>query len=196
MSKLNKSFLLPLKKLSELLSKARTKGVVIGGISVGLLGKPRFTADIDVVIFLDFEQIEQFIKTAEDFGFTPRIKDATAFARKSHVLLLTHNKSGVDVDLSIGLLPFEQEMIERSKRFSAEGARFNIPTPEDLIIMKAIAHRSKDMIDIESIVDANPKLDIKRIKRWVTEFAAVLEMPELWTDIEKIISKTRHRGHL
>ena len=36
--------------------------------------------------------------------------------------------------------------------------------PEDLIIMKAIAHRPKDMLDIESIITSHPKLDRKRIQ--------------------------------
>lgn len=189
MSKVNDTFLLPLKKLSELLSKAKIRGVIIGGISVGLLGKPRFTADIDAVILLDFDEIERFIKIAKKFGFTPRIKDAAVFARRSHVLLFTHKKSGINIDLSIGLLPFEQELIERSKRFSAEGTSFSIPTPEDLIIMKAVSRRPKDIEDIRTIVQSQKTLDVKRIKHWVTEFANALEMPEIWDDIKKIILK-------
>ena len=63
---LSHAFLSPLKELSNLLSKTKTEGVVIGGISVGLIGKPRFTADIDAVILLDFGQIETFVKTAEE----------------------------------------------------------------------------------------------------------------------------------
>lgn len=191
MSEINSTFLLPLKKLSDLLSKAKTRGVIIGGISVGLLGKPRFTADIDALILLEFEQIEHFIDTARKFGFIPRIKDIANFARRSHVLLFTHGSSGIDVDLSIGLLPFEQELMDRSKKFSAEGVSFNIPTPEDMIIMKAVAHRPKDIEDIRTIVQGQKKLDIKRIKYWVKEFSAVLEMPELWDDIEKIFPKSK-----
>lgn len=187
MSKVRLSFLSPLKQLSSLLSKTKTKGVVIGGISAGLLGKPRFTADIDAVILLDFEQIEEFIRMATKLGFETRIKDAATFARKSHVILLNHKKSGIKVDLSIGLLPFEQEIIKRAKSFKAEGVKFNIPSPEDLIIMKAVSHRPKDIEDIRSIVNVQPKLDVKRIKHWIIKFARVLEMPEIWDDVEKII---------
>lgn len=190
MSEISSTFLLPLKKLSELLSKAKTRGVIIGGISVGLLGKPRFTADIDALILLEFEQIEHFIDTAKKFGFIPRIKDTADFARRSHVLLFTHENSGINVDLSIGLLSFERELMDRSKKFSAEGISFNIPTPEDMIIMKAVAHRPKDIEDIRTIAQSQKKLDVKRIKRWVKEFSAVLEMPELWDDVEKIITKS------
>lgn len=187
MSKVEESFLLPLSELYKFLSKFKSKGVIIGGISAGLLGKPRFTADIDAVIQLGFEQIEKFIETACKYGFEPRISDAADFANKKHVILLLHKKSGIKIDLSIGLLPFEMEIIKRSKVFSTGRLRINIPTPEDLIIMKAVSHRPKDIEDIRSIVDANPKLNIKRIHYWVTEFAKVLEMPEIWDDIEVIL---------
>lgn len=92
--------------------------------------------------------------------------------------------------MSIGLLPFEHETIERSKKFVAEGVEFYIPTPEDLIIMKAVSHRPKDLEDIRTIVESQARLDIARIKHWITEFARVLEMPDIYDDLKKIISKS------
>jgi hypothetical protein len=62
-----------------------------------------------------------------------------------------------------------------------------LPTPEDLIIMKAIAHRPKDLIDIQTIIDSHPGLDVDRIRHWVKSFADVLETPNLWTDIENLL---------
>ncbi|MCC6501368.1 MAG: hypothetical protein IT313_13965 [Anaerolineales bacterium] len=62
-----------------------------------------------------------------------------------------------------------------------------LPTPEDLIIMKAIAHRPKDLEDIRTIVDKHPVLDHRRIKQWVQDYAELMETPELWETIEKIL---------
>jgi len=56
-----------------------------------------------------------------------------------------------------------------------------------LIILKAIAHRPKDMEDIRILADKYPNLDVTRIKQWVKQFAEVLEMPSLWDDIEGIL---------
>ncbi len=190
-SKLNSSFLVPLQKLSRLLAKTHTQGMLIGGVAAGLLGNPRFTADIDAVILLDFERIEEFIKAAATLGFVPRIKDAARFARKSHVILLAHKKSGIDIDLSIGMLPFEREAIDRSKKFSSDDVAIGIPSPEDLIIMKAVAHRPKDIEDVRAIIENNPSMDVARIRRWIKEFAEVLEMPELWDDVEKMFRRKR-----
>ena len=56
-----------------------------------------------------------------------------------------------------------------------------------MIIMKAIAHRPKDLEDIRTIVDKNPKLDTLRIEKWVKQFTEVPEMPSLWDDIADIL---------
>ncbi len=49
--------------------------------------------------------------------------------------------------------------------------------------MKAIAHRPKDLLDIQGIVQSNPALDKERIESWVRQFAGFLGTPELWDDI-------------
>lgn len=80
-------------------------------------------------------------------------------------------------------------MVERSIIFEIEPLRLRLPTPEDLIILKAVAHRDKDLLDIKEIVNIHPGIDRRRIEYWVTQFAEVLEMPEIWFDIEKHIKK-------
>ena len=62
-----------------------------------------------------------------------------------------------------------------------------LPTPEDLIILKAVAHRGKDLLDIQGILKSQPDLDRTRIERWVRDFATALEMPELWEDIAPLL---------
>jgi hypothetical protein len=73
--------------------------------------------------------------------------------------------------------------VERSVVYQAGSLTIRLPTPEDLIIFKAVAHRPQDLLDIQAIVESHPDLDRERIKHWVQEFAQVLEMPELWDDI-------------
>ena len=58
---------------------------------------------------------------------------------------MRHTASGTDIDLSLGFLPFEVEMVERSSLVELGPVKLRLPTPEDLIIMKAIAHRHKDL---------------------------------------------------
>jgi hypothetical protein len=62
---------------------------------------------------------------------------------------------------------------------------------EDLLILKAVAHRPKDLIDIQEIVLSHPGLDVERIEQWVRKFADALEMPEIWDDIVNILASPK-----
>jgi len=173
--------------LQKLLKHFDDKGMIIGGVAVSLLGKPRLTADVDAVIILPIEDIPYLSKAAEEVGLFPRVKNAEDFARQHHVLLLRHHESSINVDLSIGMLPFEIEAVERSIVHQAGKLMIRLATPEDLIIFKAVAHRPKDLIDIQAIIESQPDLDKERIQNQVKEFARVLEMPEIWDDVAELL---------
>jgi len=133
--------------------------VIIGGIAASLLGQPRLTADLDAVILLSIQDLPELITAAASEGIEVRIADADDFARKHRVLLLRHTDSTINIDLSLGILPFESEMVERSQEFVVGGLHVRLPSPEDLIILKAVAHRPKDMADIQAIASSHPDLD-------------------------------------
>jgi hypothetical protein len=159
------------------------QGIDIGGVAASILGKPRLTRDIDVTLMLDLSDVQILVLAASAVNITPRIPDELEFARRSRVLLLQHEPTGIGIDISLGAMPFEAEAIARGKVVDLEGLKVRLPTPEDLIIFKAVSHRLKDLQDIYDLIQANPGLDVARIRFWVTQFAETLEMPELWGDI-------------
>lgn len=173
--------------LQKLLEKFDDRGVIIGGIAVGFLGRPRLTEDVDAMFLLSTQDIPRFLEAANNESIEPRIPNADEFARKNRVLLLQHVPTETNIDISLGIMPFEEEIVERGIIRSTATLSVRLPSPEDLIIMKAVAHRPKDMEDIRTILDKNPKLDIPRIEKWVRQFADVLEMPSLWDDIAGIL---------
>lgn len=177
----------PVRAVQRLIDHFDQRGIIIGGVAASLLGRPRLTAGADAMLLLPLEKLPQLLRLAEAEGLQSRIPDVVEFARQSRVVLLRHEASGINVDISLGLLPFEVEAVERSAEYTVGTLRLRLPTPEDLIILKSIAHRPKDMLDIESIVAAHPDLDKKRIAHWVHQFAELLEMPELWADVEKLL---------
>lgn len=177
--------LAPLIALQRLLARFDDQGVVIGGVAASLLGKPRLTADVDAVMLVSTDDLPRLMEAAAQEGFAPRIADADQFARRNRVLLLRHQNSSIDVDISLGMLPFEVEAVERSTLYQIGEVAIRLPTPEDLIIFKAVAHRPKDLLDIQAIIASHPDLDRERIRNWVSQFAQALDMPELWDDIAR-----------
>ncbi len=173
------------------LQAAQVSGVVIGGVAASLLGRPRVTRDVDALVVLDESEWMRFLAAGKQFGFEPRRPDAMEFAHKARVLLARHAPSGIDVDVVFGALPFEHEAVAKAVWVEVAGVRLPIPTPEDLIIMKAVAHRPRDLGDIEAVVDAHPKLDTQRVRRWVREFSIALAIPDLLSDLEKVLKKRK-----
>jgi hypothetical protein len=184
-----KPLLQPLRALQNLIDRFESQGMIIGGVAVSLLSEPRFTADIDAVIFLSVSDLKLLMAGARAEGFEPRITNAEAAARANRVVLLRHHATGIAADISLGALPFEREAIARSQLLNVGKTYLRVPSVEDLIIMKSVVHRAKDILDIQSLIDANPKLDRARIKNWVQQYAELLEMPELWTDLAKLLDR-------
>jgi hypothetical protein len=187
----------PLERLSVALAalmrwfdEHELRAAVIGGVGASLRGKPRLTKDIDAVV-VDADA-EALVRSGAEFGFTPRIADAIEFAQNTRVLLLRYSPAVVDLDLSLGMLPFEHEVVERATLIDAGDVSVRIASAEDLVIMKAVAGRARDVADIENLISANPDLDVERIRRWVREFSSVLETPEMYEKLE-VLLKARQR---
>lgn len=179
----------PLRALQRLLEQFENRGVIIGGIAASLLGQPRFTADLDAVILLSVDDIPELMNAAREQDMVPRLPEAEAFARKNRVLLLNHSPSGINIDISLGLLPFEEEIVARSRLYEFGDLQLRLPTPEDLIILKAVAHRPQDILDVQAIAASHPGLDQERVRFWVEQFGNALEIPELWDMISQFFKK-------
>lgn len=184
----------PLRDLLSWLKAAKAKGVIVGGVAASLLGRPRFTRDVDVLVVLDDTCWAVFLKSGKKFGFEPRMNDCLGFAQEKRVLLVTHIKSKIDVDIIFAGLPYEEELIDRAVQVKVDTFKVPLPTPEDLIVMKSLAMRPRDVGDIEGLIDACPKLDLKHIRFWVGEFATALENPDLLIQINALIKRSSKEG--
>jgi len=182
-----------LSDLVDWFAAEKVSGVIIGGVAASILGRPRLTRDVDVLVLLQEARWPEFLACGEAQGFVPRRSDVLAFARETRVLLLRHQQSGIDVDLVFGSLPFEDQAVARATWIDFEGVMIPLPSPEDLIIMKAVAHRPRDLEDIEALLATQPDLNIRRVRSWVKEFAAALDRPDILADLENSLARHRQR---
>ena len=177
-----------IRDLTRWLETSRIPHAFVGGVAVTALGHARMTEDVDAVILAGETPIEDLLAEAQQYRFVPRCSNPVEFALANRMLLLKHTPDGIQVDISLGWLPFEQELIARAKRVRLHNIEFPVPTPEDLLVMKVLAFRNKDMGDIEAVLERSGKLDMQRVRRWVGMLAEALEEPEIAERLEQLLA--------
>lgn len=187
-------FLDALTDLTEWLEAAGVPAMVVGGVAASILGRPRATRDIDALAVVPDEHWNRLVESAKAHGILPRIEDPLEFARRTRVLLLRHTESSVDIDVILGALPFETDALSRASVHDLGGVRVRLPEVEDLLIMKAIAHRPQDLRDIEGLLDVFPKADVESVRRFIRDFATAAEIPDLPEEFEKLLAQRKSQS--
>ena len=89
----------------------------------------------------------------------------------------------------------EEAILARSRKLAVGGIDIPVACPEDLIVMKLLAGRSKDLDDISSmLVTLLPELDLALIERSLQEFESALDRNDLWTQLQILLDRARHTG--
>ncbi|MCS7300395.1 MAG: nucleotidyltransferase [Fimbriimonadales bacterium] len=182
---LSEAFLSALRDLVRLLRETQREGVVIGGVAVGLQGYPRVTGDVDMLLAAEGMNLAQLIERTLQLGFEPRVPNLLEWARRNYVIKLVHTESRVPIDISLAYTPLELEIIRESNRITVYDITVPVARPEDLIIMKSVAQRSIDLVDIHELYQLHAdQINLQRVRYWVEQFAEALEEPDLWAKVE------------
>jgi predicted nucleotidyltransferase len=181
--------------LSKWLVSEKVPHTIIGGIAVSFLTEPRATQDIDATIWSEDVSIEELLASAASAGFVSRIDNPLEFATQARILLLKHQASDVSIDLSLGTLPFEKEMIDRSQTIAIGALRLRVANPEDLIISKAVPMRPQDLADIDKLLSFYPDVNFNRIRELVGEFQLLLDRPEYMKKLEELLQRHSKRAN-
>jgi hypothetical protein len=160
----------------------------IGAIAVQRWGEPRLTHDVDLTVISGFGPEAEFVDALLE-AYRCRIPSGREFALQRRVLLL-EGASGVPIDVSLGGIPFEERVVERSSPWDVGGGEpLQTCSAEDLVVLKAFAGRDKDWLDIEGVVvrqgnrlntsrvirELGPLLELKGDPRSLARLEAILE---------------------
>jgi Nucleotidyl transferase of unknown function (DUF2204) len=187
--KLEKELLSTLRDLLGWWRKCRIQGVVIGGVAAAFLGRPRATEDVDAIINVDPDDLPRIVEAARRFSLEERIRNAIRFSAESRMLLMRHSNSGTEIDLMLAGTPFEIETIQRSRTVKYRRLSVPLPTPEDYVVLKAIAGRSGDMIHLIDVLQDRPDLDYKYIRRRIEEFADQIGTASVFEDSIRLLDR-------
>jgi predicted nucleotidyltransferase len=159
--------------LLKSLTDAGVRYVVVGGVAVVLHGYLRATADLDLVLAMDEQNLQNALRTFGGIGFQSRAPvPLAAFAEASErrrwideknlqVFSLWHSKMpGFEVDLFVEPpLPFD-DLYSQAVLVELGKTTVSVASIDDLIVMKRAAGRPRDVEDIEALLhlkDANGK---------------------------------------
>ena len=180
-----------LRAVSQWLEAGTTPGALIGGVAASIQGRPRFTDDIDVLVLLEREKWGEFLAAGRECGIVARIDDPIEFAETSRVLLVSHEPSGIQIDVVLGALPLEEEIVHGATKAKIAGDVVPLATPESIIVMKAIAGRARDVADIENLLEVHERLDLDWVRSWLAEFDRALGRSDIVEEFNRILARTR-----
>lgn len=83
--------------------------------------------------------------------------------------------------------------MERSRRLLYSDVEVNVCTIEDLIIMKLVADRTEDRLDVETLIPLNrKKLNLRYLRARAKELIAV-ERSDVPERLEKLLAAAKSR---
>lgn len=146
------------------ISTADVRFVVAGGIAVNLLGVPRFTADLDLIVALERENVTKFAQCMTRLGFRPKVPvPAEAFAdpknrerwveeKNMQVFSFQHPDRPYEVvDVFVREpIPFSELWRDR-ETIGLDNVKIYVASIDHLIQLKREAMRQQDISDIEAL---------------------------------------------
>ena len=146
------------------LDEAGVRYLAVGGIAVNLHGINRFTADIDLMLAMDAQNLARFVPVAKRFGMKPvvpvavedladaaKVRDWVENKRMLAFGLRPQNVTDPTVDvLTQPRIDFETAWARRVV-YRVGALAVPVASIEDLIEMKAGTGRQKDEADIAAL---------------------------------------------
>jgi hypothetical protein len=142
--------------------------LLYGGLAAALWGEPRYTEDVDLVLFIPERASYRFLREAAKHGFAVDEDLAIQQIQVSGWARLPFGsaKSPWHLDLTLGDSPFDKSALARRKEVELFGRKVWIASAEDLLVYKLVSMRDRDVMDIHAIVKRQKSLDIAYLKKW------------------------------
>lgn len=131
----------------QLLNSHKVKYLLVGGYAVGYYGYPRATADMDIWVATDAENVEKVLTALAEFGFTE--VDPKLFAKEKQVLRM--GVPPLRIELLTGISGAEFDDCYSRRAVVNLGVEVNLISLEDLKTNKAASGRYKDLNDLEHL---------------------------------------------
>ncbi|MDD5041930.1 MAG: nucleotidyl transferase AbiEii/AbiGii toxin family protein [Candidatus Peribacteraceae bacterium] len=156
----------PYGRIFQALNEGDVRYLVVGGVAMNLLGYPRFTGDIDILLALDKNNLKRMAQRMKHMGYEKRLPvEIDELGDEKKVLTLMKKKglqaytfiNTAEPQCTIDVIMGASLHFEKYQKHHVTIDVWNIPIPvvsiDDLIGMKKSTNRRKDAEDVVALLE-------------------------------------------
>jgi len=179
-----------LRDLDRALSERELRWYVFGAQAVVAHGRPRATADVDVAVELLDGTAFDLAAHLGQHGFDLRFPLDPD--REPRLLPLVHGPTSMPLDVVIAEGGLYEEFLARAKRADLGGVLVPVVSPEDLVAMKILAGRRKDLEDVRGVLlEQAATLDLARVRDVIRALEEVTGDQKLTRRLQRLLRAVR-----
>jgi predicted nucleotidyltransferase len=155
----------------EVLERLGVPYAIMGGLAVRIWSIPRATRDVDVTISASPDDVKQLAAAFEKLGYTTPEVHAKGWTDQVADMPLIKFRwyvpgGDLDIDVFIADTPYQHAYMERRQRAQSQGLDMWVVSAEDLVLLKLVAARPRDMIDVADVLFMQGQLDENYMRQW------------------------------
>lgn len=155
----------------DALDRAGIGYALMGGLAVRFFALPRPTQDIDLNLEITPDKSIGLLRLLDDAGFDVPEAYAAGWADRVAEMPLVKVKRflghrSIDLDLFLTGSAFQRSLMQRRLQVDYEDRPTWLASPEDLVLLKVIADRPRDRIDVQDLFFALGDLDDAYLDLW------------------------------
>jgi hypothetical protein len=155
-------------QIADALEDAGIAYAIGGALALAVAGVPRGTADVDINVFTESDQVGALIDVLCKLGIL--IDKDAAIERASQDGMFVGRWDGMRIDVFVPSIPFSDEAARTRTRLSdADGWSGWFLAAEALAVFKLLFFRGKDLVDLERLVAVREELDHGYVRRWIVD---------------------------
>jgi hypothetical protein len=157
---------------------------VMGGLAVRVYGIPRPTFDVDFTAAVGRDRLPALYERLKDIGYTVSEEFAKGWVDKVAEMPIVKTKlfvegRSIDVDIFLAESPYQQELLARRRSEELDGVPVWIVSPEDLVLLKLISYRPRDVADIGDVLFTQGQLDETYLRHWAATLGVSARLDEV-----------------
>jgi hypothetical protein len=142
-----------------------------GAIALGYYAPPRATVDVDINVFLPPSQgFDRILSALAEAGFVADADVETLRAQACREGQFRGRLDGMRIDVFVPAIDFYGKLAERKREVALLGRPIWILGAEDLVVLKLMFYRRKDLADVEALMaEQGTSLDRVYVHRTLTD---------------------------